>query len=187
MFRQVLDNPEVADYDSYAKSLLSCLESAMLIAQKHSSVEQQHQAQQYNKRVKGTYLSVGDRVLVANKSERGKRKLADKWENGLYTVVDVNPDIHVYKIRDGEGRTRVVHRNLLLRVNFLPISSVDEGLRPSEMDQPLIGADSDKNDPGVEQTATIDTSSQFLSHRTLQTLYAIYQLFHLKAIHSRLT
>ena len=32
MFRQVLDDPGVADYDAYAKSLLSCLKSAMEIA-----------------------------------------------------------------------------------------------------------------------------------------------------------
>lgn len=107
--------------DLYAKSLLSCFKGAMEIAQKHSFTEQQHQAQQYNRRVKGTYLSAGDCVLVANKGERGKRKLADKWEDGVYTVVGVNPSIHVYKIQDAVGHTRVVHRNLLLEVNFLPL------------------------------------------------------------------
>lgn len=121
MFSQVLNDPDVADYDSYAKSLLSCVKTAVEIAQRHTSAEQQHQAKQYNKRAKCTYLSVGDCVLVANKGERGKRKLADKWEDGVYTVVDVRPDIHVYKIQDGAGRTRVVHRNLLLEVNFLPL------------------------------------------------------------------
>ena len=77
MFRRVLDDPEVVDYDTYAKSLLSCLKSAMEIAQKHTSSEQQHQTRQYNKRAKGTFLSVGDCVLASNKGERGKRKLAD--------------------------------------------------------------------------------------------------------------
>ena len=77
MFRRVLDDPEVVEYDTYAKSLLSCLKSAMEIAQKHTSSEQQHQTRQYNKRAKGTFLSVGDCVLASNKGERGKRKLAD--------------------------------------------------------------------------------------------------------------
>lgn len=71
MFKPVLNDSDVVNYDSYVKSLFSCLKSAMGIAQRHSS-----QAQQYNKFVKGTYLSVGDRVLVANEGERGKRKLA---------------------------------------------------------------------------------------------------------------
>lgn len=69
---------------------------------------------------------MGDRVLVANKSERGKRKLADKWEDGVYTVVDANHRIHVYKIEDAAGQTKVVHRNLLLEVNFLPLPGKDQ-------------------------------------------------------------
>lgn len=95
MFKRILNDPKVADYDLYAKSLLSYLTSAMEIVQKHSSIEQNPQARQYNKRVRGTYLIVGDRVLVANMREQGKRKLADKWEDRVYTVVGVNPGIHV--------------------------------------------------------------------------------------------
>ena len=146
MFKQVLNDAEVADYDSYAKSLLSCLNSAMEIAQKHSSTEQRHQAQQYNKRVKGTYLSVGDRVLVANKGERGKRKLADKWEDGVYTVVGVNPNIHVYKIQDAEGHEKVVHRNLLLEVNFLPLPGLCQGEDSCAIDTLLDSEESDQDE-----------------------------------------
>ncbi|KAJ8010022.1 hypothetical protein DPEC_G00070650 [Dallia pectoralis] len=142
LFKRCLNDPGIVDYDSYAKSLLSCLKSAMEIAQKHSSTEQQHQARQYNKRVKGTYLSVGDRVLVANKGERGKRKLADKWEDGVYTVVGANPNIHVYKIQDAEGRTKVVHRNLLLEVNFLPLAGMDESQDTNADDQSLVSEES---------------------------------------------
>ncbi|KAI4883153.1 hypothetical protein NFI96_007208 [Prochilodus magdalenae] len=102
----------------------SGLKTAMEIAQKHSTIEQQRQARQYNKRIKGTCLSVGDRVLVANKGERGKKKLADKWEDGVYTVIGADPSIHVYKVQDAAGHTRVVHRNLLMEVNFLPVPRV---------------------------------------------------------------
>lgn len=66
MFQQVLDDPDVIDYDSYDKSLLSCLKSAVEIPQKHCSTEQQHQTHQYNRCVKGVHLSVEDHVLVAN-------------------------------------------------------------------------------------------------------------------------
>lgn len=116
----------MVDYDSYVKSLLSCLKSALEIAQRHSSAEQHHQAQQYNKRAKGTCLSLGDRFLVANKGECGRRKLADKWEDGVCTVVGANSGIYVYKIEDAAGHKLVVHRNLLLKVNFLPISGLDQ-------------------------------------------------------------
>lgn len=101
--------------------LVSDLQSAMTLAQKNAVVEQKHQSSQYNKRAKGLPLAVGDQVLVANKGCRGKRKLADKWEPIMYTVVASKPSIHVYKIRDRAGNERMVHRNLLLQVNFLPL------------------------------------------------------------------
>ncbi|KAJ8342714.1 hypothetical protein SKAU_G00326420 [Synaphobranchus kaupii] len=54
---------------------------------------------------------------------RGKRKLADKWEPAVYTVVASKPHLHIYKIRDRNGQVRTVHRNLLLSVNFLPLDN----------------------------------------------------------------
>ncbi|KAL7842573.1 hypothetical protein SRHO_G00242620 [Serrasalmus rhombeus] len=76
LFKQVLFDPNVSDYDCYVKSLISGLKDAMEIAQRHSSAEQQHQTCQYNKRVRGLHLNMGDRVLVANKSEREVARLA---------------------------------------------------------------------------------------------------------------
>lgn len=76
--------------------------------------------------MKGTHLNVGDRVLVANKGERGKRKLADKWNATVFTVKDRNLQTHTYKLEDGRGNTKVVHRNLLLDISFLPVKSVEE-------------------------------------------------------------
>lgn len=121
MFRNVLHDNTVCDYDTYVKTLVDDLRTAMLLAQENSAVEQKHQADQYNKRTKGVPLAMGDQVLVANKGIRGKRKLSDKWEPVVYTVVDAKPALHIYRIRDRDGRERVVHRNLLLQVNFLPL------------------------------------------------------------------
>uniref|UniRef100_A0A8C5BFE2 ribonuclease H n=1 Tax=Gadus morhua TaxID=8049 RepID=A0A8C5BFE2_GADMO len=125
LFKNVLRDETVCDYDAYVKSLASDLHSAILLAQKNSAIEQKHQSDQCNKKVKGLPLSVGDQVLVANKGGRGKRKLADKWEPVVHTVVASKPSLHVYKIRDRDGHERVVHRNLLLQVSFLPL---DESL-----------------------------------------------------------
>lgn len=122
MFRSVSRDERVADYAAYVKSLASDLQSAMQAAQKNSRLEQRHQAEQYNRRAKGLALSIGDRVLVANKGCRGKRKLTDKWEPDVYTVVASKPSLHVYKVEDSDGNQRVLHRNLLLPVNFLPLN-----------------------------------------------------------------
>ncbi|KAG1939018.1 hypothetical protein F2P79_017422 [Pimephales promelas] len=94
----------------------------MAIAQDHAAKEQYRHAQLYNKRVKGSKIDIGDRVLLANRKERGKKKLADRWESTIYTVVDMNPESHTYRIRDTiTGQEKVVHRNLLMLVNFLPV------------------------------------------------------------------
>lgn len=160
MFKSVLNDQGVADYDTYAKSLLTCLKNAIEIAQKHSSAEQQHQTRQYNKRVKGTYLYVGDRVLVANKGERGRRKLADKWEDGVYTVIEANPTLHVYKIKDARGHTRTVHRNLLLEVNFLPLPETEMDENAPDQDQSLINNESDEDCENDENTSVISTAQE---------------------------
>lgn len=116
MFGQVLRDSVIVDHSSYVKTLMSYLHEA--IAQKHAAVEQGKQARGYNKRIKGTCLNVGDRVLIANKRERGKRKLADKWDPNVYTVKDRNVQTNIYKLIDDEGNLRVVHRNLILDISF---------------------------------------------------------------------
>ncbi|KAJ8395732.1 hypothetical protein AAFF_G00029690 [Aldrovandia affinis] len=52
MFKSVLHDPVVADFSSYSKTLLTYLSEAARIAQQHSTKEQEHQARQYNKKVK---------------------------------------------------------------------------------------------------------------------------------------
>lgn len=127
MFKQVLRDPVVVDHSCYVKTLMSHLHEAANIAQQHTVKEQQKQARGYNRKVKGTYLNKGDRVLLANKRERGKRKLADKWEGTVYTVIDRNPQTHIYKLTDGQGNTKVVHRNLILDISFLPVKLPEDG------------------------------------------------------------
>jgi len=112
MFRNVLLDNTVCDFDAYVKSLVGDLQSAMLLGQRNSSAERKHQSDQYNKRAKGLPLSPGDRVLVANKGAKGKRKLSDKWDPVVYTVVASKPALHIHRIRNREGHERVVHRNM---------------------------------------------------------------------------
>lgn len=122
LFRSVLSDPAVTCYDRYVVSLREDVKEAMVIARTRATQEKRRHSQLYNRRVKGSRIEVGDRVLVANKKERGKKKVADRWESTVYTVIDVNHDTHTFKIRDSvSGRERVVHRNLLLVANFLPL------------------------------------------------------------------
>jgi hypothetical protein len=58
----------------------------------------------------------------------GKHKIADRWESEPYTVLSQpNKDIPVYKVQreDKSGRTRTLHRNLLLPISFIPENRVN--------------------------------------------------------------
>lgn len=127
LFRTVLHDSAVTSYDKYVACLANDLEEAMAIAQDHAVKEQNRHAQLYNRKVKGSQIQIGDRVLLANRKERGKKKLADRWESTIYTVVDMNSETHTYRIRDTiTGQEKVIHRNLLMLANFLPVEDACE-------------------------------------------------------------
>ena len=63
-------------------------------------------------------------VLVKILSFEGRHKLSNKWEDGVYKVLEhPNTDIPVYIVQkeDSSGPKRKLHRNHLLPVNFLPL------------------------------------------------------------------
>lgn len=78
MFQCVVRDDSICDYDQYVNSLIGDLQFAKSVAQNNSDHKQKHQSSQNNKRAKDLALAISDQVLVANKSYRGKRKLADK-------------------------------------------------------------------------------------------------------------
>ena len=72
-----------------------------------------------------TKLLVGDRVLVRNMSERrGPGKLRSFWETIIYCVTKQHGDSPVYEVapESENGRRRVLHCNMLLPCDFLPIT-----------------------------------------------------------------
>lgn len=128
MFGNVLTDENVVDYDAYVSQLRRDLKEAVHVAQKNALREQGHQKRQFDKKVKGPAIAEGDRVLLANKTERGKKKLADKWASALYEVVRKDAKLPIYQIRRiGTGEEKTVHRNLIMQANFLPLDTDCEG------------------------------------------------------------
>ncbi len=125
MFESVLLNGETVDIDKYVQSLRRDLCEAMKLAQSHSEKQQRRQAEMYNKRSKGQPVDIGQRVLLANKGERGKKKLADRWESTVYVVIDKNSLFNTYKLKSPSGVVKTVHRNLIMPVDFLPLPDTD--------------------------------------------------------------
>lgn len=72
-------------------------------------------------------LVPGNKVLVLQKGFKGKHKIADRWENVPYVVVEqLKPNIPVFKVRK-EGlndKIRILHQNMLFPL--LPDSDENE-------------------------------------------------------------
>ena len=110
----------------YINSLKEGLKKAYDLAESSVKRSQADQKDRYDRRIRGAVLELGDRVLLRNVGLQGTHKIADKWSQDVYVVVEQpNSDIPVYEVRPetGSGRARVLHRNLLLPIPCLPLES----------------------------------------------------------------
>lgn len=133
----------------------------MTIAQTVATKQLQRHTDLYNRKVWGAPVEVGDRVLLANKGERGKRKLADRWENVIYVVVSKSDESHTFKIQHATtGQVKVVHNNLIMPVNFLPLHDM------APQDENHMSTVSSSVDPDDERELTADVSVESADYRT---------------------
>ena len=83
----------------------------------------------YDKRVRSSVLQAGDRVLVRNLTPRGgPGKLRNFWEDEIHVVARKGEGSPVYEVRpkSSKGRSRTLHRNLLLPCDYLPSKPWEE-------------------------------------------------------------
>ena len=113
-------------YPKYVAEWKNAMEEAYRIASKAAQTRAAQGKQQYDKKVHSSVLEPGDRVLVKNLTPRGgPGELRSYWEQQVYKVISrMGADSPVYKVEpDGKkGKARILHRNLLLPCNDLPIA-----------------------------------------------------------------
>ena len=115
-------NHEVT-YTGYIADLRKRMKHAHDLVEARMKKSGENRKKWYDVKVRGASLQPGDHVLVRKVGLKGKQKLADRWEEEVW-VVTAQPDtsIPVFMVRqlDGRGRSRTLHRNMLLPVKSVP-------------------------------------------------------------------
>ena len=118
---------------------------AFVIAEANANQSRSDQKEHYARKIRDAFLTVGDRVLVRNVCFQGTHKIADCWSEEVYLVVkQPNPDIPVYEIEPelGNGKSKVLHRNLLLPLPKAQSSVFDQDVETVTQRESM---DSDNN------------------------------------------
>lgn len=128
------DHP--GSYQDYVEKWRKRMAEAYEIASRHADKSADRGKKQYDKRIYGPELQVGSRVLVRNFIERGgPGKLRSYWEDEVYVIRGrKGEDSPVFEVQpeSGKGRTKVLHRNLLLPCNFLPTTGNTKSHQPPD-------------------------------------------------------
>ena len=131
----VVTNMKVRSYQEYVEEWKKSMSEAYAIANEKIGKSAEYNKSYYDKKAKCVEIVTGDNVLVRNLREKGGTgKLRNHWENRIFKVVDKRDDSPVYTCVDVHNPKdkRVLHRNLLLKCNDLPLDVVEDSLSPSK-------------------------------------------------------
>ena len=117
-------------HEQFLKEWGESMEEACKIAREKMGKMAAYNKRSYDKKAKAVDIVVGDRVLMRNKRDRseGTAKLTSYWEHSIFVVTEKRENLPVYRIKNIHKKSdvRVVHRNLLMLCNELPMEVFDE-------------------------------------------------------------
>ena len=112
------------DHKTYVDQWRQEMQQAYDIVRENVRKATERNKRNYDGKVRSSLLCPGDRVLVRNLTPRGGTgKLRNHWEDSVHVVLrQMGEGIPVYEVKpeQGRGRSRVLHRNLLLPCDHLP-------------------------------------------------------------------
>ena len=115
------------DHTTYVDQWRQEMQQAYDIVRENVRKATEKNKRNYDGKVRSSLLCPGDRVLVRNLTPRGGTgKLRNHWEDSVDVVLrQMGEGIPVYEVKpeQGRGRSRVLHRNLLLPFGHLPLET----------------------------------------------------------------
>ncbi|XP_060594144.1 uncharacterized protein LOC132748508 [Ruditapes philippinarum] len=125
MFEQVTEEEETTkSVNEYIEDLKTRMASTREIVKEFNDKARAKQKEQYDIKAKAARINIGDTVLVKILRYEGKHKIADKFEEEVYEVIDQPiPDVPVFKLRSVKSKKeKTLHRNHLHPVNYRKIT-----------------------------------------------------------------
>jgi len=119
----------------YAKQLKASMDATRQIADRTAQKARTKQKFYFDKKAKASNINIGDFVLVKILAFSGPHKLADKFEEHVYEVIDQpNKDIPVFDVKNPDGQVKRLHRNHLLPYKEQDIEQVSENIIPRQVE-----------------------------------------------------
>ena len=114
-------------YKDFVRSWENSMKEAFKIANTQIRKSADYNKKHYDSKIKYVDIISGDRVLVKNVEKGGTGKLKSFWGKKIYKVISKQDLVPVYTIRLlGGNNTKTIHRNMLLKVNDLPLNAFKE-------------------------------------------------------------
>lgn len=160
---QLTESKGTASHQEYMDRWKEQMKEAHEIAREGAEKAGQRSKRDYDKKMRSTVLNSGDRVLVRNLTPRGGTgKLWNHWEDTIHTVVkQVKENLPIYEVQpeQGRGRLRVLHRNLLMPCDYLPMD-----LPSSDKDKPKEIRHTQRDRIGTVQSDESDDEDDLCVH-----------------------
>jgi len=142
--------------EEYVQELKERMDTTRKIVEERTMKAKNKQKHYYDRKARSVEIAVGDKVLVKKVSFDGKHKIADRYEEEVYTVVEQpRRDIPVYRIKSGDME-RTLHKNLLYLL--------ESHIRDSDGEDRDVGRRSQKEDENqikdIEGDVTSDPDSE---------------------------
>ena len=116
-------------HEEFVREWEQSMKDAVEVARNNIKKSAGYNKKYYDRKAKAVELIPGDMVLMKNTRERGGTgKMRSFWEESIFKIVEKREKLPVYKIQSikNDKDVRVVHRNLLLQCNELPMGTFEE-------------------------------------------------------------